>query len=154
VYSKAQTSSARAHQCITSANTGAPLCRKPDTVCCCIVGALDSALDKGYRIARPPILTSQYCMAVSIDTCFAVARFFGWFWRVNSQYVTPGFPKTWNTPGLFVRCVTHLCTLYTVPRQHWANRRRYIRTLLHDNTPFPHDASATAAQLPHSAMRW
>jgi hypothetical protein len=25
----------------------------------------------------PPILTSQSCMTVSIDTCFAVARFFG-----------------------------------------------------------------------------
>jgi hypothetical protein len=60
-------------------------------------------------------------MTVSIDTCFAIARFFGWFWRVNSQWVTPGFPKTWNTPGLSVRCVTYLRTLYTVPRQHWVN---------------------------------
>jgi hypothetical protein len=74
----------------------------------------------GCRIARP-ILTSQYCMAVSIDTCFAIARFFGWFWRVNSQWVTPHFPKTWNTPGLSVRCITYLCALYTVSRQHWAN---------------------------------
>jgi hypothetical protein len=72
---------------------------------------------QGCRIARPPILTSQYCMAVSIDTCFAIARFFGWFWRVNSQWVTPVFQK----PGIPVRCVTYLCTLYTVPRQHWAN---------------------------------
>jgi len=46
-------------------------------LCCCIVDALDSTLDKGRRIARPPILTSQYCMAVSIDTCFAVVRCFG-----------------------------------------------------------------------------
>ena len=104
-----------------SQNTGAPPCRKPNTVCCCIVDALDSALDKGCRIARPPTLPSQYCKAVSIDTCFAVVRFFGWFWRMNSQYVTPGFPKTWNTPELSVRCVTHLCTLFTVPHQRWAN---------------------------------
>jgi hypothetical protein len=94
-------------QCPWPTTSPVPHC-VTNPILCAAINALHSALDKGYRIARPPILTLQYCIAVSIDTCFAVARFFSWFWRVNSQYVTP---------GLSVRCATHLCTLYTVPHQ-------------------------------------
>ena len=95
--------------------------RVANPILCAAVGALDSALDKGCRIARPPILTSQYCMAVSIDTCFAVARFFGWFWRVNSQYVTPGFPKNLEYPRVI--CEVHHPFMHSVHSitPAWAN---------------------------------
>jgi hypothetical protein len=106
-------------RCFNAVSATSPACNsEPEVVFIWRFDAVRATTD----VESPDtILTSQYCMAVSIDTCFAIARFFGWFWRVNSQWVTPGFPKTWNTPGLSVRCVTYLCTLYTVPRQHWAN---------------------------------
>ena len=47
----------------------------------------------------PESITSQCCMAVSIDTCTAVARFLSRFWRHTRTRVgvPPGFYKT-QTP--------------------------------------------------------
>ena len=50
------------------------------------------------RGRRSTTTTSQCCMAVSIDTRTAVARFLGWFWRHTHARVgvPPGF---WKTPS-------------------------------------------------------
>ena len=48
-------------------------------------------------------LTSQRCTAVSIDTCIAVARFPGQFWRFTRT--PPGFVKT---PTLPSKCLPYV----------------------------------------------